>query len=234
MVDTLISSGQIANLSLVQFSSDASEKTYSASDYTKFKTAVNAITAEGGTNWEAALKLALEKVNTFKSADSKQPNYVIFVSDGMPTMRINGGDGSNYDEKYYTAALKQSKKIVGDGAEFYTISAFGDLKDASTGTNKMEDLTKDSYLGDEERYKGHYYSAGDSDNLNKAFSDIAKKITHAQSYRSIRIADTLTKDTAIAADPDFTYEIKTKVTNDGTYTYTTYTFKIDAEERSRI
>ena len=229
LVDTLVSSGQIANLSLVQFSSGASEKTYSASDYTEFKTAVNAITAEGGTNWEAALKLALEKVDTFKSADSKQPNYVIFVSDGMPTMRINGGNGSDYTEENYTAALKQSKKIVGDGAEFYTISAFGDLKDASTGTNKMEDLTKDSYLGDEERYKGHYYSAGDSDNLNKAFSDIAKKITHAQSYRSIRIADTLTKDTAIAADPDFTYEIKTKVTNDGTYTYTTYTFKIDAE-----
>ncbi len=72
-------------LGLITFSTNVT--TYKpTSDLDSFKKTVNGLSATGGTNWEGAL---LEANGYSFGYDDDDPVYVIFVSDGDPTFRVN-------------------------------------------------------------------------------------------------------------------------------------------------
>lgn len=81
-------------VSLVTFDTYAStdDTWYDKNDAQKLKDYVNNhIEADGGTNWEAALKAANTLLN--KRKDDGAQKYIVFLSDGNPTYRLSNGAG---------------------------------------------------------------------------------------------------------------------------------------------
>ena len=82
-------------MALVSFATTAQTNVSGTTEVGTYATAVNGLDADGGTNWEAALKEA----NTVSFGDN-DPTFVIFFSDGSPT--FYGGSnvhGSGYEEE---------------------------------------------------------------------------------------------------------------------------------------
>ena len=109
---------------------------------TLIKNAINSLTANGGTNWEAALNLALTEANYYKNTDTSQMHdpeettSVIFLTDGFPTFYVdnNGNQGGSGNEnstnnnpvsRSYTEARPAARNIVQAGFTLYNIFAFG-------------------------------------------------------------------------------------------------------------
>ena len=171
------------DITLIDFATKV-KSTDKYTTYNDFEGKVDSITANGGTNWEAALKAA----NEYDFEDS-DPVYVIFVSDGNPTFRTSGngyndwnyqyqvyGNGtSDPDDRNLKAAQEEAKSIVGSNKHLYMVGAFGDA------TN-MRNLNS----------QGTYYNATDQAALNKAFSDIIKDIKKDLKYISVSITDGIT------------------------------------------
>ena len=82
----------IVEMSFIDFSTDIKNNTTHTNSTTSssvFQNWVNATSAEGGTNWEAALTAA-DGV-TFENDEDDEKTYIIFVSDGNPTFRNKSG-----------------------------------------------------------------------------------------------------------------------------------------------
>ena len=187
---------------------DFARKVNSIDKYTtksEFQGKVNSITADGGTNWEAALEAANKY--DFKDTD---PVYVIFVSDGNPTYR-NSENGYPYDynswygiygegdsDPYgynFRAAQTQAQSIVDNNKHLYRVGAFGDA------TN-MRNLNSD----------GKYYNATDQAALNKAFKDIIQDIKKDLKYIAVSITDGITgltsKKAITGSTANFKYDVR--------------------------
>lgn len=200
-------------LSLVTFSDYATTDITGTTSLNRFRNSVNAIDANGGTNWEDGLHDA----NAIATRDGANV-YVIFVSDGNPTFRNTKGGGGNSGEdrqhgtwpniyygsgnsdnngKNFQYALEQARAIVDAGKNLYTIGAFGDA-------DRMQALATQSGAP-----ASNYYSAADQAALNAAFTNIVNEITNAFGYNNVSINDGLTEMTAttlVAGQPDgFTY-----------------------------
>lgn len=186
------------NVSLVTFSNTATVKLELTDSETAIDDAVSSLKADGGTNWEDALKTASD-ITTRKGASAS----VVFVSDGNPTFRAspgnmddnaNGGYDKNTKKDYYGQgngdirgqnyeyARQQAQEIVDKGWEFYSVAAFGNV-------DNMQKLV----TGAGEQAKGHYFEASDSTSLNNAFDSIVKSITTTVSYSDVSIHDSLSK-----------------------------------------
>ena len=95
------SGAPLVRMSLIEFSTKASTvlgmteltKTGPNSGVSKIQTAVNELTADGGTNWDHALQLANEE----NDLDSERATFVIFVTDGDPTFRMTRMDVTDSD-----------------------------------------------------------------------------------------------------------------------------------------
>ena len=88
----------IVLMSLVTFNTIASNPTTPTNLYSTIETAVNATSADGGTNWEDALQKAM---NINFGANRDATTYYIFVSDGDPTFRNTNGNYNPMDNHYY-------------------------------------------------------------------------------------------------------------------------------------
>lgn len=209
-------------LRLVTFSDIATADSGFTNSLSTFENEVNNLSANGGTNWEDALKVA----NSIETRDAKQ-TYVIFVSDGDPTYRDTYGTwyekyiyGNYYSSEFYENysngvtyygsgnsdhsgldykyASNKAKEITSAKKTLFSVGVFGDA-------NKMQQLASDA------EQRGNYYSADDSDALNTAFSNIANTITTNVSYTNVKIEDTLNTEyvnyvlPANAKAPEFTY-----------------------------
>ena len=189
----------LIQMSLVKFSTAATVSVTATNSYGTFSNAINGLTADGGTNWEDALK----KASTINYNDSDQ-TYVIFVSDGNPTFRNTAGNYTNMDNTYYndygvygngsdTAtvsgmaatvtiarcydhAVDDAKSLVDAGYTFYTIGAYGDV-------SRMQSLTTSAGAPSE-----NYYSASSTAALQEALNDILDKIERA-GFAEIEIND---------------------------------------------
>ncbi|MGN0055448.1 MAG: SpaA isopeptide-forming pilin-related protein [Atopobiaceae bacterium] len=204
-------------IKLITFSTKVVSDSDWSTDYSSFSTAVNNMSAEGGTNWQDALARAQA------DASGRDGNtYVIFVSDGLPSFRNDAygaspddrNDGYNsrygvwgngntdpYNRNFDTANAVASQ-MAQSGITIYSINAFGE---ATT----MQNLP------------GDYYAANDQDQLNDALSKIVKQITNARSYKKVKITDTLSGDvvsgTASNGDIDaLTVKVTDKDGNDVT------------------
>jgi hypothetical protein len=198
------------NVSLVTFNNTATVKQVLTNNETDIDDAVSSLSADGGTNWEDALKTA-SGITTREGASAS----VVFVSDGDPTFRNTKGDGdysnltpkglwgSGYDDPNgdnYKYALDQAKTIVGKKWELYSVAAFGNV-------SNMQRLVEDAG----EQVDGHYFPASDSASLNAAFDSIVKSITTTVSYTNVSIHDALSQSVSYvlpdgAKEPTFTYQ----------------------------
>ncbi|MBP3802356.1 MAG: VWA domain-containing protein [Oribacterium sp.] len=169
-------------------------------------------TVEGGTNWEAAL-IEANKYNF----DDSDPEYVVFVSDGNPTYRVNANGyyddpkvgegyrgGGTYDPNgmCLKAAEAAADDLVNHNKQFYAINIFGDA-------GNMQNLVNNN---------GSFYrTAADQDAINSTFKDIVKVINGNLSYAEVDITDGITSLTHSALSTQvsgttsgFTYSVVDK------------------------
>lgn len=211
-------------MSLLSFNTKAGDASKWTNNASSFKSEINNLNADGGTNWEDALK----KANNV-TFDEGVEKYVIFVSDGNPTFYMTPY-GGNYDQKdylssegvygggspynpttvrlSYNAAKDDARNIVTSGKNFYTIGAYGDV-------TRMSNLTAYAYSGNDigTYPAGHYQEASDTEALNAAFKQIVNDITKDFGYDHVVYTDGITSMTSTAlakTDGNFTYTITPK------------------------
>lgn len=181
-------------ISLVTFSTHAQIAKQPTTSLSEFERVVNGLSANGGTNWEEALK----KISTVDFNDDDE-TYVIFVSDGNPTFYTTDAGNRDYNQTYqaygsgqedatnisrsYNAAVDDAKEIVDNGAKFYTIGAYGNV-------DRMESLTTASGAP-----KTNYYSAINTLKLEEALNAILQDIKSA-GFGSAKITDGTTSHVA--------------------------------------
>ena len=87
--------------------------------------AINGMSADGGTNLEGGLYQASTLLDSASGTKS-----VVLLTDGVPTYRINGGNGSDGSEANNTAAANRASQIKSKGADLYTV-CFGVADDVT-------------------------------------------------------------------------------------------------------
>ena len=166
----------------------ASKTELSWSSYaTDAKTAVNSITANGGTNYQSGIRLGKTTLN---SARSDAQKIVIFLTDGLPTYRLNAsgdgqeGQGNNDNGNYnINAAIGEVKGMscnafyaIGFGSDFTNSSgntnvgtAGGNLNSLCVNVGTKEEASKPSV--------SKSYAAANADQLYQVFREIASEAT---------------------------------------------------------
>ncbi len=180
-------------IALVDFDTNATVRCQPTNSLTAFQNAVAACDAEGGTNWEAALKAA--KGINFNDSD---PTYVIFVSDGNPTFRDSangytqdynsnyrvygtGQEGEANVERCYNAATDDAQAVATSPYVFYTIGAYGNV-------DRMESLTQAAGAPAE-----NYYSCSDTASLQQALEEIVAAI-ESSGFADVSLNDGTTSE----------------------------------------
>ncbi len=164
----------------------------------------------GATNWEEALKVA----NLYNFGDN-DPTYIIFVSDGEPTVRVsrnvyNENPGPNdyfSSNSYYNAAFTENGRTVdvygtgnSDNNKYDLGAAVSEAKAILKANKKLFTVgafipannTTMQLLG------GEYYNAADQSSLEAAFQNIIRSITMDVAYTDVKITDGITDMTATA------------------------------------
>lgn len=180
-------------MALVSFSTTAGTVSNFTDTAAGITSTVNGLRADGGTNWEAALKRANTLLASSNRKDVKK--YIVFMSGGDPTYRdsangytkdckdqridgnrvyLCGTGSSDPSNRNFNAAVAEANKR-GDA----TLFSVG----VSSDPDKMSDFA--------ERTAGTYFSAEDEEGLNKAFNAIIGQIEKHSSYKNVSITDTL-------------------------------------------
>jgi len=210
MANTLLN-GQNSNvrMALITFSTSAQQVNITGatngftSSYTNFKSAVDGLSADGGTNWEKALELANQM-----QVRSDAATFVVFVTDGDPTFRVSRGNvtngnlpndmwtGSTYtyyrnnhvfgqgnDDDYdrnFDFAVEQVKKIVGANKNFYSIGI-------STSVTKVQNLTTQGGVD-----ANHAFIASNTTAMENAFKSITEAIKSVLGFGNVEVTDGIT------------------------------------------
>lgn len=185
---------------------------------TLIKNAINSLSANGGTNWEAALNLAKTEADYYKNTDTSQMHdpeektSVIFLTDGFPTFYVNnngsqGGDGQEGNSNVstsYTQARPSARAIVSNGYTLYNIFAFGsdttthgnNTTGSHTGFEFLRGLTNYAYgSGDTNNFnetavtRQYAFNAKSTSDLVAAFNTIIDHITNNVGYAGVNLSD---------------------------------------------
>lgn len=191
LADQLIASGDsTVKLSLETFSDrgNTPSQYYTGGQASDFKSAVNGLRADGGTNWVDALTKANEKAKE----DPNTPTYVIFLSDGEPTYGRDRwgnrtGNGTTYQEEYFNNAVDEANKRPSNVAGLFTVYT------GSEAAEKMNNFAQKTT-------GGSAFDGTDSEKLNAAFANIIQTITKSAGYKDVRIVDKLSKYVTGTAD----------------------------------
>ena len=159
-IDTVLATD--ASISIVTYSNGANIIEDFSKDKTKLNESVNSISANGGTNIEAGLKLASEQMY-YSHAKKK---IIVLMSDGEPN------DGKVGDE-----LVKYAESIKSRGVYLYTLGFF------DNGSNR----TQEQILMEELASEGCHYEVSVSNNLVFFFDDIANMI-RGQQFIYVKIA----------------------------------------------
>ena len=164
-----------------------------------------------GTNWQAALE---EAIDVLDDADG-DPTFVIFITDGAPTARGNGGNAINPSGQsswtafrpYYEAARSASRGIqtyktgesTEDNTTLFGIYAYGREADLLDDLIYYSNVNADrpNYNGDtlvDDNNKDNYFSAGDTEALKTAVKKIFKEIVNAMGVSNVTINDGTTSN----------------------------------------
>lgn len=191
LADQLIASDDsTVKLSLETFSDrgNTPSQYYTGGQASDFKSAVNGLRADGGTNWVDALTKANEKAKE----DPNTPTYVIFLSDGEPTYGRDRwgnrtGNGTTYQEEYFNIAVDEANKRPSNVAGLFTVYT------GSEAAEKMNNFAQKTT-------GGSAFDGTDSEKLNAAFANIIQTITKSAGYKDVRIVDKLSKYVTGTAD----------------------------------
>ena len=185
-------------MALVPFSTTAGNVSNFTDNAMDIVSAVNGLDADGGTNWEAALKAANAKLTSGRKGVKK---YIVFMSDGDPTFRTSSvRTGTDWwgrptydddDRRGLPAGVHGSGLSDRYGANLSSAVAEANRRGDATlfSVGVSSDPTK--MRGFADQTKGSYYSATSTDELNKAFADIIGQINRKSSYKNVSITDTL-------------------------------------------
>lgn len=185
-------------MALVPFSTTAGNVSNFTDNAMDIVSAVNGLGADGGTNWEAALKAANAKLTSGRKGVKK---YIVFMSDGDPTFRTSSvRTGTDWwgrptydddDRSGLPAGVHGSGSSDQYGANLSSAVAEANRRGDATlfSVGVSSDPTK--MRGFADQTKGSYYSATSTDELNKAFADIIGQINRKSSYKNVSITDTL-------------------------------------------
>ncbi|MBQ3760166.1 MAG: VWA domain-containing protein, partial [Synergistaceae bacterium] len=204
-------------MALISFSNTAQTVQPFTNNANIYKGTVNTLSADGGTNWEQALKIA----NELEVRDDAA-TFVVFVTDGDPTFRISRGEvsdnavdvGANYYRRYlvfgegdsdeysrnFNFAVDQVKKIKGVDKNFYSIGI-------SNSVTKVQNLTTQGGYD-----ASHAFLATNDTAMEEAFEAITQSIKAQLGFGDVEITDGITSMTSSEmkvmqeVDPDsFTY-----------------------------
>lgn len=185
-------------MTLVPFSTTVGNVSNFTDNAMDIVSAVNGLRADGGTNWEAALKAANAKLTSGRKGVKK---YIVFMSDGDPTYRTSSvRTGTDWlgrptydddDRRGLPAGVHGSGSSDRYGANLSSAVAEANRRGDATlfSVGVSSDPTK--MRGFADQTKGSYYSATSTDELNKAFADIIGQINRKSSYKNVSITDTL-------------------------------------------
>ena len=198
-----------------------------------YDTALNSIwglSATGGTNLEGGLYTALNQLSDVAGYDATS---VVLLTDGIPTYRIGGGNGSDGSASNNSAAANQATAIKNTGAKLYSV-CFG----VANETTYWGGPTVGNFLRDSVASAGCAYNADNSAELHAAFSAITESITSGLDGLGWTATDPMADMITVAGgtgenffgdDGTYTWKLAdAEVTTSGnvtTYTYT-YTYRV--------
>lgn len=209
LTDSLLSKTNSAGdplirMSLISFSNDATLVQGFTESASTFKSAVNGLSADGGTNWESALRMANQM-----QVDPDRATFVIFVTDGDPTFRLTrgvlgngnldilgeyyrsynvfGAGNSDAQGRNFAAALTEATSIVDQGKHFYTIGISNDV-------SNLTSLTTQAGAGAD-----HSHTATSGEELVAAFDEIAASIESILGWGDVTLTDGITGLTNLTA-----------------------------------
>ena len=188
------------------------------------------LSANGGTNLEGGLYTALNQLSDVAGHDATS---VVLLTDGIPTYRINGGNGSDGSASNNSAAEKQATAIKNTGAKLYTV-CFG----VADETTYWGGPTVGAFLRDSVATSGCAYNADNSAELHAAFSAITESITSGLDGLGWTATDPMadmvtvvggTGENFFGSNGNYTWKLADAevVTNGDVTTYTyTYTYRV--------
>ena len=207
------------NISLIEFNNSSQTLVEGSRDIDDFNSKVDNLKADYATNWEDALSSAEKLVDRFKAKDKDAKNYVIFVSDGNPTLRNssmgfqrdgywNGYQYDNvYDQNGYyigTDYYDPTYKLYGNGDEDVTGRHFNAANNvANSLVDKGVTLYNINAFGEAANMQklgwpsSKYFEANNPEALKTSLGEIVQDIVNAHSYRNVVMTDTITN--AVAA-----------------------------------
>ena len=150
------------------------------------------------TNWQQALKAAGNRLMDGRDDAYK---YVVFLTDGNPTVYGTNGDqyggtegpGRDNDANWGTctnAALPYAQKLIKEGAALYVVGC-GEATNAYTFTARA--YYGDSYDQMSGAPAGRYLDASD-DTIGSAFASVAEEIIASFTYADVAFNDGITTD----------------------------------------
>lgn len=163
---------------------------------------IDSITANGGTNYQAGIRLAKKQLNLARAGAQ---TVVVFLSDGLPTVRLSNpqkddyegyGNGSNDNSSYnINEAIKEIKGMYTN--QFYAIGVGSDFKEGSTGKKNLQSLCDNVHTAKTPQV----FTTTNADNLNKIFKDITASITSLV-CTEVSISDTLSENAQVVKKAD--------------------------------
>ena len=242
--------GQGRYVAVVSFASDASiaynwQDVSTEAGLVAVKSAINDLSAGGGTNTDAGLTKAASLLGQ-DAVSGVQAKNAVLLTDGVPTVFGSGKVHDGTDGSPYTSycAQKAATYLKNTGAELYTV-CFGATKDADkayvpNANNKNEGrVTATAFLATYIASEGKAYSAADTDALNKAFDAITKEIVDGITTGMV-VNDSETEFVKMTSVPEAYTEtengyawtlsdpVVTTIGDQTTYTYSvSYTVKLD-------
>lgn len=138
------------------------------------KSSINKTEAIGGTNAQAAWDRVKEQIDLSKKSKPNAKRYVLFFTDGLPTVINNGYPvlETNYDQIKNTIMLptyNSYKNAVGADVKAYAIGLLDNISGNQGRALAKEFLNRTNN-------KGVYYIENGNTNLNDIYSEVANNI----------------------------------------------------------
>ena len=181
LVEALDPSNNPITMAAMSFArtADASYVTWttSGSAITAFTDGLNAAASgatpgSGGTNWEAAFDMAKTIINSLPDANKKNPTYLVFLTDGNPTIYVGSNSiiQANENSAEYTRA-RASASGLNSAIPIYGILC-ANADDGPLLNTLMTQLATATYGS----HETHYVLADNESTLTSTFQQIGNKI----------------------------------------------------------
>ena len=218
----------IVEISLITFANGTTARLRTpvsmSTSETELHDAIDAMTANGGTNWEAALSQANVEAGKY-AGQTGETTSIIFLTDGVPTRRgypnewssPNGSETRDNTHSAWEGAAPAARQLITNGYRLYSIFAFGtDTTKYSNDGNRtdadyLRSLVNYAYTGSgsysnttvTQNVRDYFFNAGDTTALTRAFQAIIDSINNTVGYGGVEYDDGVTlgvTNTSVSVD----------------------------------